>query len=234
MSAEARERIAAWVKEIQAASADKRAADALADRQSLDRAADLEAIYTDMAWVDEMPPPKRKKLGRRIDPKSREQFAKWVKQTYAWGTSLDTVRRRLGHLHQAHELLPILGTAVPGIRPTGEWVLRPLAKLRADGYGGNQTEVWQTAIKIAEGDAPTAGHVRKAVAEFLERHQPPVKNLAADPRTPAEKRADRLARWLAEFDAILAEEPKTAHTGLTTATQHYNAYRVALREEKTA
>jgi hypothetical protein len=206
----------------------KRAADDRADRQSLDRAADLEEVYQEMSWVEEMPEPKRRR-GRRPKRDSREQFAKWVKHTYGWGS-----QDRLSQLHIAYELVPILTTHVVGIRPAGEGTLRPLAKVRAQGYADHQAEVWAEAVKIAEGEPPTPAQVRKAVTEFLDRHQPPIKNLAADPRTPAEKRADRLARMVAEFDALADDEMKTAYEFVTTVTQHYNARRVAVREARSA
>lgn len=226
---EARNRVADWVKQMQEASADKRTADFYADRLSLDRAADLEAIYQDMSWVEEMPPPKKKRLGRRIDPKSRDQFAKWIRQTYEWGS-----KSRLDQLHTAHELAPLLSTVVDGIAPTGERSLRPLAKLRADGYGDYQAEVWQAAVRIAEGEPPTAGHVRRAVTEFLERHRASLRNVAADPRTVQERRAARRAKFIADFDEILAEENRAAKEMLNELIRHYNQHQSLLREEKTA
>jgi hypothetical protein len=220
---EARERVLAWIQRIQEASADKRAADGQVDSQSLDRAADLELIYEQYPWVEEMPEPKRKRLGRRIDPRSREQFAKWVKQTFGWGSKV-----RLSNLHTAHEVAPILFAAA-NVMPSGEWVLRPFAKLRDQGYGDHQAEVWQAAIRLAEREPPTAGHVRRAVNEFLERHKPPIKNTAIDPRTQEEIRAARRQRLIDEFDAILAEENRAAKDTLSELINHYNAHQRHLK-----
>jgi hypothetical protein len=222
-----RERVAAWVNLIQDAKMKKAIRDQEADQQSLDRAADLEEIYQEMAWVDEMPEPKKKRLGRRIDPKSREQFAKWVKQTYGWGSSSG-----LAQLHQAHELLPILLTTVREMRPAGERVIRPLAKLRKEGYGDHQAEVWQAAVWAAGNMPPSESQVRKAVTEFLERHKPPVRNLAADPRTAAEKRAAHRARLLAQFDEILAEDNREAYELVQQIQKHYKEHQDVLRQER--
>jgi hypothetical protein len=226
----ARERVAAWIKLIQDAKLDKATRDMQADLQSLDRAADLEEIYQNYPWIDEIPAPKRKRLGRRIDPKGREQFAKWVKQTYdGWGST-----SQLDRLHRAHELLPILSPAGDGTRPTGERVLRPLAKLREQGYGDHQAEVWQEAVKFAGNAAPTESQVRKAVTEFLERHKSPIRNVAADPRTAAEIRAARRARLIAQFDELLAEENRTALEVLNEMTRHFKDHQALLREERPA
>lgn len=229
MSTTARERIAAWVGLMQDAKMHKVMRDQEADRQSLARASDLEEIYQEMAWVDDMPPPKKKRLGRRIDPKGRDQFARWVKQTYDWGT-----KSRLGQLHTSTEIVPILSTAVDGIAPTGEWSLRPLAKLREQGYGDHQVDVWREAVLLAGNVAPTESQVRRAVADFLERHKPPVRNVASDPRTVAEIRAARRARLIAQFDELLAEENVVAKDVLNEMIRHFNEHQPALREEAAA
>lgn len=213
---EARQRVGAWVERIKSANADKRQADATVDLTSLERAADLETIYADMSWVADMPEVKRKGRGRRVDPKSREQFAKWVHMTYGWGTS-----GRLAHLHQAHELRPILLTAVREIHPTGEGVLRPLSRLRAAGYGDAQAQVWAAAVERAGGECPTASQVSAEVTAYLDKFKL-AKNAAADPRTAEEKRGARKARLLAEFDAILAEDNSLADATVKEMIQHFN------------
>jgi len=159
----ARERVATWIKLIQDANADKRTRDFQADRQSLDRAVDLEEIFEEMAWVGEIPEPKRKRLGRRTNPKGREQFAKWVKQTYnGWGS-----QQYLSKLHISTELIPIL---TPGseISPTGVKCLGPLGKLRDQGYGDHQAEVWGSDCYLPQMKAALERYEQK-LAELLKR-----------------------------------------------------------------
>src|SRR5260370_32979486 len=63
----------------------RRPLDAEIDGESLARAADLETVYQAMRWVDDMPPPPKQKTGKRgrkPDPRSRAQFAKWGRKTY--------------------------------------------------------------------------------------------------------------------------------------------------------
>jgi hypothetical protein len=64
---------------------------------------------------------------RHIDPKSLEQSAKWVKQTYGWGGKAPSA----GRPHTSSCLFVSRGN---GTRPTGER-LRPLARPRAMSYG---------------------------------------------------------------------------------------------------
>jgi hypothetical protein len=211
---------------MQDAKVKKAMRDQEADQQSLDRAADLEEIYDEMLWVHEMPEPKKQR-GRRVKPDSREQFAKWVAKTYGWKDP----SARISQLHKAHEVLPILLTRVRGIRPTGEKTLRPLGKLREQGYEDHQAEVWEEAVKIAQGTAPTHSQVTKAVNEFLERHKPPIRNLATNPKAAEEKRAARDARLVASFVEILEENNREASEVLDEMFARFNAHQAVLREE---
>src|SRR5262245_16206633 len=61
------------------------AADDRADRSSLDRAADILALFDDIdengrrRWALEMDPPKtRRHMGRPVDPESFSRFTKWL------------------------------------------------------------------------------------------------------------------------------------------------------------
>jgi len=224
----ARQRIETWIDRIKVAADDKTQADAAVDADSLARAAGLEAIYAEMSWVRDMPAAKPKGRGRRVDPKSREQFAKWINQTYGWGSS-----GRIAQLHEAHSLLPILLTAVREMRPDGERCLRPLGRLRAQGYGAQQAQVWAAACEMADGECPTPRQVSRAVSEFLDKLKPIV-NTAADPRTAAEKRTARRARLVVEFDAILAEDNALADDTVKELIRHFNDHQKILRAEKSA
>lgn len=214
-------RIGQWVKRIKETAAGKREADASLDSESLARAADFEKLYTAMRWADEMPAPKKPKgRGRRVDPKSREQFAKWVRQHYEWGS-----KQRLAQLHDA----AIFVNGVDGTRPTSEWAVRPLWTLRDQGYGDHIPQVWAAACKLAGGLAPTRTETARAVREFLEAHRAPARNVAADDRTAAEIRAARRKKLIAEFDAILAEENRVAKDALNEMIRHFNEHQQELK-----
>lgn len=189
------ERLGSWIRDIKAVASNKRAGDERADRESLERAADLELIYSAMEWISEMPKPKAKRVGRRVDPKSREQFAKWVRQRWGWGSQsyLSYLSEAQSfHLQHALEM------------KTTERTLRPLWKLRAEGYGDYLLEVWQRAVKTAS-DHPTSADVRREVTAFLQAHKPPIKNAASDPRTEAERRQAKQARTIAAFEDLLSD-----------------------------
>jgi len=136
-------------------------ADRQADQNSLDRAADLELIYQQMRWVDELPAPKHQVWrGRPVDPRSRNRFATWVLQQ----TGLKPTH--VGQLHRAHELVGII-SATASVIPDGERPLRPFARLRKAGYGDRIPEVYKMAVQLAEGRAPTSAETRQAVRDFL-------------------------------------------------------------------
>jgi|SRR5271166_803612 len=211
-------RVGSWIRALKAAANDKHAADAIADQQSIDRAADFEEIYQAMAWVADVPVPKRKRGRRGVDPKSRAQFAKWVRQQYEWGS-----QSRLDQLEGAR-----LFTTTNSLVVKSERSLRPLWKLRDQGYADHLLEVWRAA-EHEPGQPPTSTAVSRAVNEFIERHRAPVKNLAADDRTLSEIRNARRARLIAEFDALLEEENTTAKTALNEMIQHFNKHQQDLK-----
>jgi hypothetical protein len=222
-------RISLWVNKIKTATADKRTADSLVDAESLGRAADLELIYNDMSWVQDMPKPKRGPRGRRVNPKSREQFAKWVRQRYEWGS-----HQRLSQLHQAYNLVPILATRVAGIDPATEKQLRPFAKMRQQGYDEFQPQVWEHAVDLADGETPNERIVRKAVNDFLLEHQAPTKNTARDPRTENEIERARRKKLLADFVAITEQNNRSAGQLLDQMLDYWNHHQDELREEQHA
>lgn len=222
----AKRRVANWVTEIRSAIEEKRESDSAADAQSLERAADLEAIYNSFEWVADMPPAPRKKTGRPVNPKSREQFAKWVKQTYGWGS-----QSRLAQLQAANEIAPILITRVMGIKPT-EGVLRPLGKLRAQGYADQQAAMWEKAVELADGETPTAAHVRKAVNEYLAARRPSLPNVAKDPRTKAEIAEAKRKKFLTEFHALLEEDNREAKNVLNEMIRDFKDHQEVLSEER--
>jgi hypothetical protein len=135
-------------------------ADQQADTGSLDRAADLAAIYADKRWVDELPAPKRTSFrGRPVDPEGRSRFATWVKG------QLDLQPRYAYYLLNANELAGIVCTRVHENRPTTAGPLRPLYKLLKDKRGEQAVDIWRRAVQLAEGGTPTAAQVKKALAD---------------------------------------------------------------------
>jgi hypothetical protein len=158
--AEAVERIKAYREQIEGA-------DKQADRNSLDRAADLELIYQSMTWVEDLPAPKHKVWrGRPVDPKSRNRFAGWVLQQTGLSPS------RVTRLHSAHEVAAIISAPGTVIRPQSERSLRSFARLRRAGYGDRIPDVYQEAVKLAAGAAPGSTETRRAVSEFLSQWSP--------------------------------------------------------------
>lgn len=151
-------------------------ADRQADRNSLDRARDLEVIYQSMRWVDELPAPKHQVWrGRPVDPQSRNRFATWVLQQT--GLNPSYVKR----LHSATEIYGALGTINA---PSGERALRPLQRLRRAGYGDRIPDVYKRAVELAEGNAPTSAETSRAVRDFLAQF------------TTTQKRERKSADWL--------------------------------------
>jgi hypothetical protein len=168
-------------------------ADQQADSGSLDRAADLAAVYTDKRWVDELPAPiKASFRGRPVEPDSRSRFAKWAKE------KLDLAPAYSYFLLNAHELSGIISTRVETNRPRSAKALRPLYKLLKDKRGEQAVDIWRRALQLAEGATPTHAHVRKALAD----HD---KALGySQPRTRPEGRSfkDVRRRLLSDFEWV--------------------------------
>ncbi len=141
-------------------------ADKQADQNSLDRAADLELIYQEMRWVDEMPAPKHQVWrGRPVDPRSRNRFATWVLQQT--GLKPSTVSQ----LHKAHEVVGIIADT-SAVIPASARALHAFSRLRKAGYGDRIPEVYKMAVQLAEGKPPTSAETRQAVRDFLSKWSP--------------------------------------------------------------
>jgi hypothetical protein len=222
-AAEARRRVAAWAAEIQQAKIAKKTVDTQVDQQSLDRAADLEVIFEDMSWVDEMPTPIKKPRGPTTDPRSRRQFATWVKINY--GISATYVN----DLHSAHEFTSN-AVASDLVKPATEFAVRPLRKLRGQGYGDHQVDVWKRAVELAGGESPSERETKLAVHEFLARHKAPLRNVAADSRTSVEKLEAQGNVFVAEFEAIMHANNRLAGKILDKIIEIFNAHQDTLQE----
>lgn len=138
-------------------------ADQHADAGSLERAADLAAIYADKRWVAEMnerhPIKRWVNRGRPVDPEGRSRFAKWVME------EAELHPTRSYQLLNANVLVGILETRVSKIHKASEKVLRPLRKLLAQDRADQAEAVWRRAVQLAEGEVPTAAQVKKALAD---------------------------------------------------------------------
>jgi hypothetical protein len=134
------------------------------DQESLDRAADLAALYEDKRWVAELEAegkaPKTKVFrGRPVDPESRNRFASWALTHEGLGPSYT------GKLLKAHQWRTNYSDRVRVI-PT-EKAVRPLYALERRGYGDHTPEVVARAQEIAgDGQQVTSAHTRQAVSEF--------------------------------------------------------------------
>jgi hypothetical protein len=169
-------------------------ADQQADTGSLDRAADLAAIYADKRWVDELPAPKKTHhRGRPVEPDSLSRFAKWAKER------LDLQPRHCYQLHRASEVATYLRAAQ--LNPGGsEYVLRPLSKLLKDKRGDQAPDVWRRAVQLAEGEPLTNTHLRKALADHdkaMGYTQPRVRTDDGQSFASVSKRFLRDGEWIA-------------------------------------
>jgi hypothetical protein len=171
-------------------------ADQQADTGSLDRAADLAAIYADKRWVDEQPAPKKTHhRGRPVEPDSLSRFAKWAKER------LELEPRHCYQLYRADQIAAYLRQAQ--IKPgASERVLRPLSKLLKKGSerGEQAPDIWRRAVQLAEGDRPTNTHIRKALADHdkeLGYTQPRVRTDDGQSFTSVSKRFLRDGEWIA-------------------------------------
>jgi len=171
-------------------------ADQQADTGSLDRAADLAAIYADKRWVDELPAPGKASFrGRPVEPDSLSRFAKWAKER------LELEPRHCYQLYRAEQVATYLRLAQisPG---RSERVLRPLSKLLKKGSerGEQAPDVWRRAVELADGDRPTNTHIRKALADHdkaMGYTQPRTRADDGQSFTSVSKRFLRDGEWIA-------------------------------------
>lgn len=164
-----------------------------AQKATMDRAAEMVALYEDQdkRWVKDIPPPKNKIWrGRPVDPESFNRFSGWlVQQT---GLTPGSARRwKLAHEVASEFLLH------GAIKPTAEAEVRPLVPLRKLGYGDQIDVLWRRAVDLAGGEEPTSNQVKKMVAEFKK-----------DLGSATVKRAQRQARAKELRDIALADLKK--------------------------
>jgi hypothetical protein len=138
------------------------------DYGSLDRAADLAALYEDRAWVEELEPvaavdAKGRSRGRPVDPASRARFNQWLREKHGW----KLVAATSGRLLRVQEWMGNFDDSVIKNRLTGEGAVRPLYRLQRLGFGDRTTEVMARALDLAGPGVVTSEHTRQAVRDFL-------------------------------------------------------------------
>jgi hypothetical protein len=178
-------------------AAQQRGAEDLSDRGSLDRAADVVALYEDRGWVAEVDPPKvRRSRGRPVDPESFSRFTKWLSERVPLTGS------RWYQLRDAHDLATNYFNGVE-IKPKGEYDLRPLKWLTRHDHGDRVSEVWKIACDLAGGKTPDSPTVRRALAQWKRENLPKVE------RKPGERTARaRVNRWIRDAERLMEESPE--------------------------
>lgn len=175
----------------------QRGADDLADRGSLDRAADVMALYDDKQWVDELPAPKTvRHRGRPVDPQSFSRFSKWLTQQVGL-TGAHAYRLRDAHQLQANYL------SRGEIKPRGEHQLRPLKWLTKHEYADRVPEVWELACELANGKAPDNPTVRRALSKWKHDNVP-----KAEMKSGPRGGQALVDRWLSMAHRIMEEYPE--------------------------
>lgn len=173
----------------------QRGADELADKGSLDRAADVVALYEDRAWVDELPPPKvLRNRGRPVDPESFSRFTKWLSE------QVPLTGRHAYRLRDAYELQSLTSGQ---IKPGGEAALRPLKWLTKHDYGDRVPEVWREACKLAGDSTPDGPTVRRALAQWKRDNLP-----KAEGKSVARGGQALVDRWLRDAHKIMEQYPE--------------------------
>lgn len=175
----------------------------LADRNSIERAKDVVAVYEDRdengrrKWSLEIDPPKaRRHMGRPVDPESFSRFTKWLSEV----KEVPLPGRRAYQLRAASEISTYLNSVQ--ISPTSEGSLRPLAWMRKNGHEAAIADVWRNACDRA-GGTPTVKEVREALTAWKHEHAPQQKRAATPKVTGPEAvrlEFERLARQLMEQD----------------------------------
>jgi hypothetical protein len=131
------ERVRAYARKI-------RDGEQAVDQESLDRAADLAALYEDKRWIAELEaegkaPKTIVFRGRPVDPGSKERFSKWAAEHVEFGPRYAKMLLRVKDW--------ISRNAVPIIPPT-EWAIRPKQDYAALGRLVEETQNLNQPQKI--------------------------------------------------------------------------------------
>jgi hypothetical protein len=143
---------------------------ALADADSMTKAAAIAELYEKREWVDEWleqkPIPRRKAHvgGRPADPEGRNRFTQWL----VWKEQQR--RRRALRSTQTYDLLNAyeIDRVISGAgNNLSVRARRPLNWLRKYKYIDRADEVWKRAVELAgSADLVTSAHTAQALAEW--------------------------------------------------------------------
>jgi hypothetical protein len=166
----------------------------IADRGSLERAADLMRRYEDKAWMDELPAPGRRS---KVPPDDFRRFTKWAVEDNRIGVKRD----QIGALNRIAEVHSNLAGAPVDLQGATGRALRPLRWMIANDYADRMAEVWRDARQLAGGGSPSETDVRRALSDWKRRNIPKVETgAAAQPKGVRAKvqRAEQQIRQLAQ------------------------------------
>lgn len=148
-------------------------ADDITNRDTMQVATALDAVYESREWVDEWleqkPAPKTGRARSRFQADSRNRFAQWL----AWRLEQDGRHALHGvHTYRLLDGATIVKTIDPTLNLTtgkiqSEWTLRPL-KWFLRYYKERIPDVWAIAVDLAGGNPAqvTNRHVKQAVAHY--------------------------------------------------------------------
>jgi hypothetical protein len=141
-------------------------ADTRADSTSMDKAAQLEALYLSTAWSDEWSAAKPAKphdaVGRPVDPRSRNRFNEWLQWRAGKENRHALQRAYIYKLLTAREIASYVYRG----RYNSERSLRPWAWMIKAKFTDRLPEVERIALDIADGKAITDSIARKALAQW--------------------------------------------------------------------
>ncbi|MPZ66203.1 MAG: hypothetical protein GEU83_12040 [Pseudonocardiaceae bacterium] len=193
--------------------------DRLAQNDSLAKAEVLDRLYRDQRWVAERNAERAKTAttargGRPVDPASRSQFSTWVRGRYK--------RIAPQHVYRLLDAVEITRSFLTTgeISPTAENQVRPLKVLTkvAHGSGARIPEVWDIAVKLADGDQPTHAQVREAIAEWKRLH-------LTQTQERKERAIDRAEQKRRKAEAAWRDLLKVG------STEHINAFLDVIRKD---
>jgi hypothetical protein len=151
---------------------------------------------------------------RKPVQRARSPFSTWVRARYNRIDPRNTYR-----LLDAHEIAASF-LATGKKTPTAEAQVRPLKVLTkvAHGSGERIPEVWDIAVKLADGGVPTGPQVKEAIAEWKRLH------LTAT-QERHERAIDRAEQKRRKAEAAWHELLKVG------ATEHINAFLDTIRRD---
>jgi hypothetical protein len=166
----------------------------LADRGSLERAAELMRLYRDESWMEELPAPGRRS---KVPPHDFRRFTKWAIEDNRLGLE----RRRIHQLKGADEVVGNLRASRAEIAGATGNAVEPLRWMVNNDYADRMGEVWRDARQLAGGDAPGRDAVKRALSDWKKRNVPKTETSAsAQPKGYRAKvrRAEEQIRQLAQ------------------------------------